>query len=87
MIEITHLMNKEPIISIIAICFNHEKYVIETLDSIRNQTYKKIEVLIIDNGSSDNSVALIKNWIKEHNFKCTFIQNKTNRSLIVVISQ
>ena len=45
-----------PIVTIVSPCFNHELYVIESLDSIRNQTYQYIEHIIIDDCSTDNSV-------------------------------
>lgn len=45
--------------------YNDEKYILDMLDSVANQTYKNIELLIIDDGSTDKSVDLIKEWIKE----------------------
>lgn len=63
-----------PLVSIIAICHNHAAYVIETLESIRNQTYPNIELIIINN-VKDECEAIILNWIKEHEMKCFFIQN------------
>ena len=43
--------------------YNHEKYIIKCLESIINQTYKNIELIVIDDGSSDNSFELAKNYI------------------------
>lgn len=40
--------------------FNSEKFILECLRSIANQTYKKIQILIIDDGSSDNTINIIK---------------------------
>lgn len=47
-------------------CYNHSKYVEYCLDSVLKQNYKNIEILIIDDGSSDNSVEVIKGW-KQNN--------------------
>ena len=47
--------------SIIIPNYNKEEYVADTLDSIFNQTYKNIEVIVIDDASSDNSLEIIKN--------------------------
>ncbi|WP_455714078.1 glycosyltransferase family 2 protein, partial [Anaerosporobacter sp.] len=47
--------------------YNGEQYIIEQLDSIMNQSYPNIEVLVRDDGSSDNTVSIIKEYIKSHN--------------------
>ena len=47
------------IFSIIVCCFNSEKYIAKTLDSLLNQTYKNFEVVIIDDGSKDNTHKII----------------------------
>lgn len=59
-------MPSKPLVSVICTCFNHEKYVFEALNSVVNQTYSNIELFIIDNGSKDNSVEVIKNWLWLH---------------------
>lgn len=43
------------IISIIVPIYNVEKYLPQCLDSIINQTYKNLEIILIDDGSTDNS--------------------------------
>jgi len=63
-----------PLVSIIAVCYNHSKYVVETFDSILNQTYANIELVIIDSNSPDNSAEVIENWIRRNKVKCTFIR-------------
>lgn len=70
-------MQKKPLVSIICLCYNHEKYLLETLDSVVNQTYQNIEVIIADDFSSDNSVVLIEKWIKKYPVT-KFVKNKTN---------
>ena len=51
-------------ISIIVTCYNLEKYISKCLKSIQDQTYTDYEVLIIDDGSVDNSAKVIKEKIK-----------------------
>lgn len=53
-------------VSIIAISYNHDSFLVETLDSIIEQSYKEIEIIIVDAFSKDNSVPIIKEWIKEN---------------------
>ena len=59
-------MNREklPLVSVIVPVFNSEKYIVECLDSLKKQEYENIEVIIIDDGSTDNSPLLIEKHIK-----------------------
>ena len=66
-------------ISIAMTTYNGEKYIIEQLDSLKNQTLKPDEVIIADDGSSDNTCNLIKCYIEK--FKLVnwfFYQNEKN---------
>jgi glycosyltransferase involved in cell wall biosynthesis len=71
----------QPLVSIMALCHNHEKFVIDALNSVLNQTYKNIELFIIDDNSSDASQSVIENWIKANNVDCTFIKHEVNHSI------
>ena len=44
-----------PLVSIFISCFNHQNYVVNSIQSVINQKYENIELLIIDDGSSDSS--------------------------------
>jgi len=48
-----------PVVSVICICFNHEAFVQKAINSVLNQTYKNIELIVINNASSDNSHQVI----------------------------
>ena len=52
-------------ISIVVPCYNMEQYIIKCINSIKQQTYKNIEVLMIDDGSKDNTKSIIMNEIKD----------------------
>ncbi len=58
------MIKKSPLVTIVALSYNHGDYVLETLESIKNQTYHTIQLIIIDNGSKDDSVNKINQWIK-----------------------
>lgn len=65
-------------LSVIVTCFNVEKYIARCLDSIVHQTYRDLEVIIIDDGSTDESRSIIKKFInKNSNWK--LIQNPRSK--------
>ena len=59
-------MNHSTLVSIGVITYNSGKYVLETLESIRNQTYSNLELIISDDFSTDDTVVKCKKWINEN---------------------
>ena len=64
---------KSPLISIVTVSLNSQKTIQRTIDSVKNQIYKNIEYIIIDGGSEDKTVSIIKNnsttvkkWVSEN---------------------
>ncbi|MCI5127083.1 MAG: glycosyltransferase [Candidatus Electrothrix sp. AUS3] len=64
----------DPLVSIIIPSYNHEKYIIEAVNSVFAQSYQNIELIIIDDGSNDNSVNIINKLVDlNRNHKIKFI--------------
>jgi len=68
---------QKPLVSIICLCYNHEQFVVESLNSVLNQSYKNIELIIADDCSTDSSEKTIKNWLENYP-DIQFISNETN---------
>lgn len=62
------------LVSVCIITYNSSKYVLETLESIKAQTYQDIELIVSDDGSKDNTIEIVKHWID--NNKSRFINAK-----------
>lgn len=60
------MMEQTQLVSVIIPLYNAEKYIEETMESILNQTYKNIEIVVVDDGSKDQSSSLVKNLKKKH---------------------
>lgn len=71
-------MTTPPLVTIGAINYNNGLYVIETLESIKAQTYQNVELIIVDDCSTDNSVTLIADWLVKYNKPVKFIQHPKN---------
>lgn len=54
-------------VSVIIPVYNAEKYLEKCLDSVINQTLKEIEIICIDDCSTDNSYSILKEYIKKDN--------------------
>lgn len=58
------LSRKQPKVSILVPCYNVERFLPQCLDSIVNQTLKDIEIICINDGSTDNTLKIIKDYAK-----------------------
>ncbi len=55
-----------PLVSVPVITYNSSNTVVETLDSIFNQTYPNLELVLSDDGSTDNTIQICREWIEAH---------------------
>lgn len=67
----------QPLVTVIALCFNQEAYLLETLNSVLGQTYPLLELIIVDDCSTDRSAELIENFVKK-NPKVQFLKLSEN---------
>ena len=70
-------MDKQPLISVVVSVYNTAKYLKQSLGSLSNQTFEKIEFVIVNNGSSDNSIDIIKEWASKDN-RFRIVDSKEN---------
>lgn len=61
------IMKNNPLISIIIPVYNSAKYLLKCLDSIINQTYQNLEIICVNDGSTDNSTKILQNYAKKDN--------------------
>ncbi|MBO5137515.1 MAG: glycosyltransferase [Spirochaetaceae bacterium] len=64
----------EPLVSICVITYNSSKTVVETLESIKNQSYSNIELVVSDDCSPDNTVEIVQQWLEQN--KSCFIRTE-----------
>jgi len=81
-------MNNSPLVSVVIPCYNHEKYVAYTLSSIIDDTYLNKEIVIINDGSTDNSDAVIKQWIAQYGNKVSIVyKSRENRGICKTLNE
>ena len=66
----------KPQVSIVVTCYNYGQFVAGCLASIQNQTLSDFEVIIVDDGSTDNSVEQIQPFLQDTRFRCISQENR-----------
>ena len=69
--------NKNPKISVIIPVYNGERYIKEAIDSVLNQTYENYEIIVINDGSTDNTIKILKNYVNKIRWK-----NQENKGVV-----
>jgi glycosyltransferase involved in cell wall biosynthesis len=70
-------MQNKLLVTVICLCYNHENFVLESLHSVLNQDYPHIELIVVDDCSTDNSKKTIEKWLLDYP-NIQFIFNHTN---------
>lgn len=77
-------MNNNPLVSVCVITYNSSKYVLETLESIKEQTYRNIELIVSDDCSKDETVVICRDWIeknKERFVRTRLVETEANTGI------
>ena len=74
---------KKPLVSIIVASYNHRDYIEKTLQSIVSQDYKPLELIVVDDGSTDGSGELLESLQEEYSFR---LIHRENGGLVSVIN-
>ncbi|MDX2416357.1 MAG: glycosyltransferase [Xanthomonadales bacterium] len=61
--DINSVKKSAPLVSILIPSFNHEKYIAECLESVKSSDYQNLELILLDDGSSDRTYEIAKDWI------------------------
>lgn len=77
--SITYTINR-PLVSVVVPTYNRAKYIIDALDSIVMQTYRPLEIVIVDDGSTDDTQKVVDEWLEaEHGgFRLLYLSHPEN---------
>lgn len=79
-------MNNQPLVTVLMPCYNALPYLQEALDSIINQTYKNLEILCINDGSTDKTGEILNEYAQKDT-RIKIITNETNLKLIRTLNK
>ena len=76
-----------PLVTVFVGCYNQSRFLEECLDSVKRQTYPNLQVIIFDDCSKDNSVAVIDSWLKRHRLDWQFIPHSRNVGICASLNE
>lgn len=71
---------RQPLVTVAVITYNSAQFVVETLDSIKAQTYSEVELIISDDASKDDTIQVCKQWVSQN-------QDRFVRSIVLESKQ
>ena len=81
--------NSQPLVSVVIPCYNHEKFVQDSIQSVIDQTYENIELIVIDDGSTDSSVQKIQEMVTicQQRFSRFELRYRKNKGLTATLNE
>ena len=76
------ISSMKPAISVVVPCFNHAEFLPKRLDSIVNQTFRDIEVILLDDASSDGTLEILKDYSAHYGFKLASNENNSGNPFV-----
>lgn len=70
---------ENPKVSVIISCYNGEKFIGEAIESVINQTYENWELIIVDDGSTDDSKNIVKSYLADD--RVNYLEHSKNRGI------
>lgn len=79
-------MNSEPLVSVVLPCYEAERFLAEALDSLLGQTYGELEILAIDDGSSDGTLGILEEFAARDE-RVRVLRNPENQGVIRTLNR
>ena len=57
-------LGSSPLVSVVIPAFNAQRFIEETLATVAAQSYRPLQVFIVDDGSTDQTTAIVRDWIR-----------------------
>lgn len=80
-------MLTQPLVSVIIIFYNAEKYFHETIKSVLNQSWQDFELLLVDDGSSDTSTKIAQSYANQYSHKIRYLEHTNHLNLGMSITR
>lgn len=80
-------LEHRPPITVIALCYNHERFLHDCLNSIAAQTWQDFQLIVTDDASRDRSQELISGWLGDHYPDAQFIRHDRNAGLCKTLNE
>jgi len=75
------MANGQPLVSILLLSMNHEQFIVQCIESLKSQTYKNIEIIYLDNASSDATYQMAQSLLEQSGFPYKCFQQQPSRSI------
>ncbi|MEO8565384.1 MAG: glycosyltransferase [Betaproteobacteria bacterium] len=76
----------QPTVAVVVPCYNHARFVRRAIESVFSQTYRQIELVVIDDGSTDASTEIARRTLADSPFPCRFVARE-NRGATATINE